>query len=63
MTNNRTHAYILEHIMNIYSEFHPSAIQPTFVTLFDNIVSVEIALRPLKAESAEIKYLSLSFAY
>ena len=49
--------------MNIYSEFHPPAIQPTFVTLFDNIVSVEIVLRSLKAESAEIKYLSLLFAY
>ena len=43
--------------MNIYSEFHPPAIQPTFVTLFDNIVSVEIVLRSLKAESAEIKNL------
>lgn len=49
--------------MNIYSEFHPLAIQPTFVTLFDNIVSVEIVLRSLKAESAEIKNLSLLFAY
>lgn len=40
-----------------------SLVRPTFVTLFDNIVSVEIVLRSLKAESAEIKYLSLLFAY